>query len=133
MYKVGDKIEVLNVDGWDKSNGIKPGDYYEIIEIDPDGDVIVQTGYLDIGDLGRCTLYADQIEKVENIINLNQQNNINFQTKNQIKDHLDKVISMYEEYCNDLLKECSTNYKEDYIDLKETGYEYRLELDKILV
>ena len=133
MYKVGDKIEVLNVDGWDKSNGIKPGDYYEIIEIDPDGDVIVQTGYLDIGDLGRCTLYADQIEKVENIINLNQQNNINFQTKNQIKDHLDKVISMYEEYCNDLLKECSTKYKEDYIDLKETGYEYRLELDKILV
>lgn len=128
MYKIGDKIKVLNVDEWDKSNGIKPGDYYEIIEIYTDGDVRVQSG-----DLGRCTLYADQIEKVENIINLNQQNNINFQTKNQITQHLDKVISMYEEYCNDLLKECSTKYKEDYIDLKETGYEYRLELDKILV
>lgn len=133
MYKVGDKIKVLNVDEWDKSNGIKPGDYYEIVEIYPDGDVRVQTGHLVKGDMGRCTLYADQIEKVENIINLNQQNNINFQTKNQIKQHLDQVISMYEEYCNDLLKECSTKYKEDYIDLKETGYEYRLELDKILV
>ena len=53
--------------------------------------------------------------------------------RTEIEEHLDKVISMYEEYCNDLLKECSTNYKEDYIDLKETGYEYRLELDKILV
>jgi len=53
--------------------------------------------------------------------------------RTEIEEHLDKVISMYEEYCNDLLKECSTKYKEDYIDLKETGYDYRLELDKILV
>ena len=53
--------------------------------------------------------------------------------RTEIEQHLDEVIRFYEEYCNDLLKECSTKYKEDYIDLKETGYDYRLELDKILV
>ena len=53
--------------------------------------------------------------------------------RTEIEQHLDEVIRFYEEYTNDLLKEHPKHYKENIIDLKETGYEYRLELDKILV
>lgn len=51
----------------------------------------------------------------------------------KIRKQLEDVISVYEAMCDDLLKENSKNYKKDHVDLKEMGYEYRLELDKILI
>lgn len=47
--------------------------------------------------------------------------------------HFNDVISVYEEMCDDKLKELSTRYKEDHIDLKQCGYEFKLDLDKILI
>ena len=124
MYKVGDKVRVIVVDRVDKDKGIQIGDVLTVAHIGSDEEVFV-----DYKDRPNTWLHAYQLELVQ----LAEATQFNFIYKAQITEHLDKVISIYEEYCNDLLKECSTKYKEDYIDLKETGYEYRLELDKILV
>lgn len=50
-----------------------------------------------------------------------------------INKYLEGVISVYEEMCDDLLKESSNKYKEDHIDLKKCGYDFRLDLDTILI
>lgn len=94
----------------------------------------LETSYKDF-IVNYCDLTNEEntIEEPSNTIEETEPNHFNFISKTQIAEHLQKVITFYEDYTSDLLKETARDYKEDIIDLKETGYEYRLELDKILI
>lgn len=125
MYKVGDKVRVINTIANDASHGIEIGDIYTVDSIPTFAQGVsirtrLSTEYL---------MYSSQIESVQ----LSPPTQFNFITKAQITEHLQNVITFYEDYTSDLLKETARDYKEDIIDLKETGYEFRLELDKILI
>lgn len=94
----------------------------------------LETSYKDF-IVNYCDLTNEEniIEEPSNTIEETEPTQLNFITKTQIAEHLQKVITFYEDYTSDLLKETTRDYREDIIDLKETGYEYRLELDKILI
>lgn len=94
----------------------------------------LETSYKDF-IVNYCDLTNEEniIEELSNTIEETEPTHFNFISKTQIAEHLQKVITFYEDYTSDLLKETARDYKEDIIDLKETGYEYRLELDKILI
>lgn len=124
MYKVGDKVRVISLMGSDERTGLKIGDEYFVTDITKAGNVFVK-----ISNSTEQFLSYDQIELVQ----LSQPTQFNFITKRQIAEHLQNVITFYEDYTSDLLKETARDYKENIIDLKETGYEFRLELDKILI
>lgn len=122
MYKVGDKVRVIKLVESDHEYGVEFGSVHEVMRCSQfENGVMIDTSkekdYL---------LYNEQIELVE-------PTHFNFISKTQITEHLQKVITFYEDYTSDLLKETTRDYREDIIDLKETGYEYRLELDKILI
>lgn len=124
MYKFGDKVRVTNLTRADKKLGLKIGDERVVTDVTKSGNVFVK-----INDDVEQLLSYDQIE----LIQLSPPTQFNFITKRHITEHLQNVITFYEDYTSDLLKESSRDYKEDIIDLKETGYEFRLELDKILI
>ena len=125
MYKVGDKVRLLSADNIDIHRGMHNGDIYTVtFTHEKDNHVFVN-----FRENTSTVLYKKQIELVQ----LSPPTHFNFISKTQIAEHLQKVITFYEDYTSDLLKETARDYREDIIDLKETGYEYRLELDKILI
>lgn len=121
-YKVGDKFKVIKLEN--EYRDVEIGSIHTIVKVDSVGYV-----YTELQSSKEYPFGVNQIELVQ----LNESTQFNFITKRQLTEHLQKVITFYEDYTSDLLKETARDYKEDIIDLKETGYEYRLELDKILI
>lgn len=125
-YKVGDKVRLISVEEIDTNKGIRVGDVLNLTGVNRIDDEVCANVE---GDPDDYFLYMSQIELVQ----LLPPTQFNFITKRQIAEHLQNVITFYEDYTSDLLKETARDYNEDIIDLKETGYEFRLELDKILI
>lgn len=50
-----------------------------------------------------------------------------------IKEYVNSIIKTYEDMYLDQRKKYSLNFKTEYIDTKQMGYENRLDLDKILL
>lgn len=61
-YQVGDKVEVTELQGCDRDNGIKVGDRFTIHSIDWDGDVRIV-----VGAKTNYLLTTDQIKKVNSM------------------------------------------------------------------